>query len=25
LVVLAISTYWPGMVMFVPNLFSGIR
>jgi tripartite ATP-independent transporter DctM subunit len=25
LVVLAISTYWPGMVMFIPNLFQGVR
>ncbi|HWT81357.1 MAG TPA: TRAP transporter large permease, partial [Candidatus Methylomirabilis sp.] len=25
LVVLAISTYWPGMVMFIPNLFQGGR
>jgi len=25
LVVLAISTYWPGLVMWVPNLFQGVR
>jgi tripartite ATP-independent transporter DctM subunit len=25
LAVLALSTYWPGMVMFVPNLFRGIQ
>ncbi|HWU41361.1 MAG TPA: TRAP transporter large permease [Candidatus Acidoferrum sp.] len=25
LMVLAISTYWPGMVMFIPNLFQGVR
>ena len=25
LAVLAISTYWPGMVMFIPNLFRGIQ
>jgi len=25
LAVLVISTYWPGMVMFIPNLFRGIQ
>jgi TRAP-type C4-dicarboxylate transport system permease large subunit len=25
LAVLALSTYWPGMVMLIPNLFRGIQ
>jgi TRAP-type C4-dicarboxylate transport system permease large subunit len=25
LAVLIISTYWPGMVMFIPNLFRGLQ
>ena len=25
LAVLVISTYWPGMVMLIPNLFQGLK
>jgi TRAP-type C4-dicarboxylate transport system permease large subunit len=25
LAVLVLSTYWPGMVMLIPNLFQGLR
>jgi TRAP-type C4-dicarboxylate transport system permease large subunit len=25
LVVLAISTYWPGLVLWIPNLFQAVR